>query len=442
MKKFLLSFVTMAVVLTGCGGGGSEPTSSEPASEPQNDAEPITEEEVTLDSSVEIDFWHAMSGGHEESLQAIVEEFNANSEFITVKAVNQGSYDDLQQKIMAAAKAKGLPAISQVTTNVVPEYIANDFITSLDSYMNHETYGMTEEEITDIVDIFKESSTWDGTMYSIPFSKSTRILYYNSGMLEEHSLDVPKTWEDIRTIAETVTKDGVVGMGFENSFEMEFESILRQMGGEYVDEAGLEAKFASEKGIAALQLIKEMVDEGIARTAGEDGYMSNPFGRGDVAMYIGSSAGIPHVRGAAEGNIEWSATVLPTYNGVAATPFAGNDIVMYNQSSEEEQLAAWEFMKYLISTDVTAQWAQESGYLPVRYSAMELDSYRAFIEEFPEHGAGEQQFDAGYFSARVAGGNAVRNIILEELENIMLDRKTVEEGLQFAEDQANDALKK
>ena len=444
MKKSLFLLVLCFLLLVGCNSNNAAPSSSQPNNNnTPKEAKPEEPEvkELVIDQKVEIEFWHAMSGGHEEALEAIVEKFNAESEFITVKATNQGSYNDLQQKIMAAARAKGLPTISQVTTNIVPEFIKNGFVVPLDSFIENDKYGMSTEELEDIVSIFKESSSWDGTFYTLPFSKSTRVLFYNSGLLEEHGLEVPETWEDIRTISEKVTGNGVVGMGFENSFEMEFESILLQMGGEYVNEENLEAHFASETGVKALALIKDMIDDGIARTAGEDGYMSNPFGRGDVAMYIGSSAGIPFVRGAAEGNIEWSTTVLPTYNGSAATPFAGNDVIMYNQSTELEQLAAWEFMKYLTSTEVTAEWSMKSGYLPVRYSALGLDTYKNYISEYPEQGSAEKQFDAGFFSARVSGGSAVRNAVLEELENIMLDRKSIQEGLQDAQDKANDALK-
>ncbi len=445
MKKYVVSILVLILLLVGCNSNSKEVVITEPVSAPTaTEVKPEEPEvkELLIDQAVEVEFWHAMSGGHEEALQAIVDRFNEQSEFITVKATNQGSYSDLQQKIMAAARAKGLPTISQVTTNIVPEFIQNNFVVSLDSFIENETYGFSQAELEDLVDIFRQSSSWNGSYYTLPFSKSTRILFYNKGLLEANGLDVPKTWDDIRHISEVVTKDKVVGMGFENSFEMEFESILLQMGGEYVNEETLEAHFGSEVGVKALGLIKGMIDDGIARTAGEDGYMSNPFGRGDVAMYIGSSAGLPFVRSAAEGNIEWSATVLPTYNGSAATPFAGNDVIMYNQSTELEQLAAWEFMKYLTSTEVTAEWAMKSGYLPVRYSALNLDTYKQFIAEFPEHGAGESQFDAGYFSARVAGGSAVRNIVLEELENIMLDRKSIEDGLLDAQNAANEALKK
>ncbi|WP_100374251.1 ABC transporter substrate-binding protein [Bacillus sp. FJAT-45037] len=441
MKKWLLG-LGISVALVGCGNNGAENVST--GGDSSTDDEPANDEgstvAVELDSEVEIDFWHAMNGPHEEAVNAIIEEFNDSHEFITVKPVGQGSYNDLQQTIMASARANNLPVISQVTTNVIPDYVENNFVQSLDPYVYDEEIGFSEDELNDVIDIFRESSSWNGEYVTVPFSKSTRILYYNQDVLDEYGFDVPESWDDIKEISEAVKADGMVGMGFENAYEMEFEALLLQMGGEYIDEGAMEAHMGSEEGVQAMTFIKDMIDNGLARTAGEDQYMSNPFGRGDVALYIGSSAGLPHVAAAADGNIEWGTTVLPTHEEKEAVGFAGNDIIMFDQATDEEKAAAWEFMKHITSTDVTANWAMDTGYLPVRYSSYDLDEYQAFIEEQPKYAAAGEQFDAGFFTGRVPGGNTIRNIVIEELEEILLDRKTVEEGLQSAQDRANAEL--
>lgn len=392
------------------------------------------------DGPAEVEFWHAMSGPHEEAIKKFADDFNSTHDDITIKPVNQGSYEDLQQKIMAAAKAGNLPDMAQATTNVIPEYIDNKFITSLNDFIEDPEVGLSEDELNDYIEVFRDSSTWDDTYYSLPFSKSTRVLFYNQTLLEENGLEAPKTWDELQEVAKTVTKDGVVGMGFENSYEAEFQGILKQMGGTYMDEATGEPEFASKEGQEAMGMISGMIDEGIARTAGEDEYMSNPFGRGDVAMYIGSSAGIPHVGGAMEDGIEWSTASIPTLDGEAATTFAGNDIVIFNQSEEAEQKAAWEFMKYLTSPEVTSEWSMLSGYLPIRQSALDTEEYQKFLEENPAYKAGTEQFDAGFFIARVPGGDAVRNIVLEEMDYILQGMKTVEEGLTEAQERAKAEL--
>lgn len=436
MKKLLS--LTMALILllsfTACSGGNE--TVNENGGESGEIATTITE-------PVEVEFWHAMSGGHEEALTKITNDFNEQHENITVKLVNQGSYGDLGQKVMASAKADTLPVMSQAYEDWITEYIQYDFVTNLTPYINHPEVGWTEDELNDIVKVFREANQWDGKYYGIPFNKSTRILFYNTGLLEERNVEVPTTWDELRAAAEKLTfeENGkkVIGMGFENAIGLEFSTYVKQAGGDFIDEKTGEVLFNSPEGKEALTFINDMIQDGVARLAGEDGYMSGPFGRGDVAMYIGSSAGIPYVAGSAEGNIEWSATVLPK-GKEAATNFAGTNVTVFNTATEQQKLAAWKYMKFLINTKNTAYWAEKSGYLPVRYSALESESWKAYVKENPVYGVGQQQFDAGFYDPRVIGAYGMKNAVAKEIEAVLLGQKTVEQGLNDAAEAAQKEL--
>ncbi|WP_066418153.1 extracellular solute-binding protein [Sutcliffiella cohnii] len=186
----------------------------------------------------------------------------------------------------------------------------------------------------------------------------------------------------------------------------------------------------SSEGKEALEFVNNMILDGVARTAGEDGYMSGPFTRGDVALYIGSSAGIPYVAAPAEENgINW-----------AATPFAGTNVSIFASASDEEKKAAFEYMKFLINTENTTYWAMQSGYLPVRYSALESSEWKQYTDENPEYGVGEQQFDAGFFDPRIVGAYGLKNSVAKEIDRVFLGELTVEEGLEAAEKAADREL--
>lgn len=432
MKKWILLIMISTFLIAGC-STSSENTSSNSALNGKSN-----------EAAVEIEFWHAMSGDRDEAINEIVENFNNEQDEVIVKAINQGNgkYADLEKKLMAAGKANQLPAVSQVTATIVPEFTKNGFVEELNPYIENEDYGLTDDSLEDIIEPFREASIWDGSYYTLPFGKSIRVLYYNKGILEEHGFDVPETWDELKEIAIQVTNDNVVGMGFENDFYLEYQSLLAQMGGKYIDEEKNEVLFNSKEGIQALQFIKDLFDEGAARMPGEDGFLSGPFARGDVAMYITSSPGVTHIRELVEDDLEWSTAVLPAYDGSSSTSFFGNEILMYSQSTEEEKIAAWKFMKYLISTEVTTEWATKSGYLPARYSAIESEEYKNFLEEDPEFLPSVEQFDAAIMSPRIPGAKAIENILFEEFDEVILDRKTVEEALDSAETRANEELNK
>jgi ABC-type glycerol-3-phosphate transport system substrate-binding protein len=60
------------------------------------------------------------------------------------------------------------------------------------------------------------------------------------------------------------------------------------------------------------------------------------------------------------------------------------------QTTPEEQLSAWLFVKWLTETEHTAYWAQSTGYFPVRRSAAEgLRDYG------PEYGRAFSFLDLG-----------------------------------------------
>ena len=56
-------------------------------------------------------FWHQHSGARQEELDKIVAEFNETNEWgITVEALNQGSYDDIYQRMTTSlASGEALP---------------------------------------------------------------------------------------------------------------------------------------------------------------------------------------------------------------------------------------------------------------------------------------------------------------------------------------------
>ncbi|MFJ5625035.1 extracellular solute-binding protein [Peribacillus loiseleuriae] len=445
MKKFLLLAITaiLTFALAACSNGSTAKTNSSNSEKSDSKNGQTSGITTTIDKPVTIEFWHAMTGHLGETLQKMTDEFNHSQENITVKLVSQGNYGDLSKKVMASAKARTLPVMSQAYEDWMTQYIQNDLITDLTPYVQDEKYGWTDEEYNDIVKVFRDANTWDGKLYGVPFNKSTEILYYNTDMFKENNLAAPTTWEELRNAAQKLTnKDKkVVGLGLENSIGTSFPTWVRQAGGTFLDEGSNKIMFDSPEGKEALEFLNGMMVDGIARLAGEDEYMSNPFGRGDTGIYIGSSAGIPFVSQAAEGNINWSAAPLPK-GKVGATSFQGTNITVFSSATDEEKLAAWEYLKFMTSKEQTVFWAKETGYIPVRTSALEDPTWKQYIEENPVYGVGQLQFESGFYDPRPVGAFDMKNVVSKEVQSVLLGQKTVDQGLADAAKGAQDALDK
>lgn len=60
---------------------------------------------------------------------------------------------------------------------------------------------------------------------------------------------------------------------------------------------------------------------------------------------------------------------------------AGTNVVIFADAPRAKKDAAWEFVKWFTSPEVTARWAASTGYVPVRMSAMESEAMAVRFEE-------------------------------------------------------------
>ena len=61
-----------------------------------------------------------------------------------------------------------------------------------------------------------EDSYVDGQIYSIPFQRSTMVLFYNKDAFKEVGLDpekAPATWEEVVEYGQKLTNDNRFGVG-------------------------------------------------------------------------------------------------------------------------------------------------------------------------------------------------------------------------------------
>jgi multiple sugar transport system substrate-binding protein len=122
------------------------------------------------------------------------------------------------------------------------------------------------------------------------------------------------------------------------------------------------------------------------------------------------------------------------------TVLFGANICMF-KSTPERQKAAWEFIKYFCSPEVTALWATKTGYLPVRSSATETDVMKAFFEAKPQN---RRAIDALPFARpepNVAGIQTVRTLVDKAESDVVYRVKTPEEAAKALAAGAEKALR-
>ncbi|MFC0525565.1 ABC transporter substrate-binding protein [Pontibacillus salicampi] len=395
-NKWSLSMIALfvVIVLAACSndsGGTAEENQS------QSEADASTEESENTEASsgeqTEITFWHAMGGDTQTTLEEIVANFNEDNPNITVNPQYQGSYDEALTKFRSVGGSNDAPAIIQTYEIGTRYMIDSGFVEPVQTFIDEDNYDTSqlEENITNYY-------TVDGKMYSMPFNSSTPVLIYNKDAFKEAGLDPenpPRTYSEMKDAAQklTVSKDGNVEQyGFSMlNHGWFFEELVYTQGGYYVNEqngrAGTpkEATFSGEEGQRVFNFLNDLNKEGAFGNFGSKwDDIRAAFQSGKTAMYMDSSAG---VRGIIDNSdFEVGVAYIPHPDDVEPEGVAigGASIWMSNGIEEEKQQAAWEFMKYLTTSEVQAKWHVETGYFSINPDAYEESIVTEEYEKYPQ----------------------------------------------------------
>jgi multiple sugar transport system substrate-binding protein len=129
--------------------------------------------------------------------------------------------------------------------------------------------------------------------------------------------------------------------------------------------------------------VKKMHTDGYFNLAANFGanYCSDALKAIQCLMTVGSTAGVRYNE---SGDYDYDLGVAPIPYKTEDKKYViqqGTNIAMLDvNKTEEEKLAAWKFLKFLLTPENTAAFAMETGgYFPVRKSAFVSDAYQEYL---------------------------------------------------------------
>jgi multiple sugar transport system substrate-binding protein/sn-glycerol 3-phosphate transport system substrate-binding protein len=404
-------------------------------------------DEVDL-TGANVVFWHQHSGGREEELMAIVDEFNATNEWgITVEARNEGGYGDIYDKMIAGLTTGELPGLVVAYQNQAAAYEVADGLVSLEPYINNATYGLSEEELADFFKSFivsDELPQFGGKAYGFPPNRSMELMYFNADWLAElraaGAVSFDGAPKDPDQFAEAVcaaknnpfskNADPSTSVGYEvRTDASNVASMAFATGGDIYDYENNKFTYA-QKGLADyMTMMANLLADGCASEIAENFGDQTDFGNGKVLFTMGSSSGLPFYGSAVAdgeaGGFAWSVAAVPytTPNPVMNVYGAS---VSIPKTDPQTQLAAWLFVRFYTSADIQARWARASNYFPVRESVA-----NGLTDYFAENPAYQTSFEllrytktepgvAGYDPIRDAAQEAFIRVLNGEDANTVL----------------------
>lgn len=444
--------------------------------------------ELTTDP-ITINLVHANGAEIEALLNKYATSFEAlypNVDIVIEPGV--GNYDTLRSNMIQAITAEEYPNIVQGYPDHVSEYLNGGVVVNLDPYVSSSVHGLTgADDFEDIIQAYREeNSQYDtrGTLYSLPYNKSTEVMIYNKTVFDNLGLEVPETWQELFAIADQLRAEGerlaeiqvraenptlteselapliadakalIKPAAYDSSGNM-FITFTRQFGGSYtgIDFETRDGQYLwndDANTTAAMQFLYDNRDDlTLPEFWGQD-YASTPFVNQQVFVTFGSTAGI---RYNIPGGLETGLGDLFTI-GVAPIPYnadmpeeraviqQGTNMSILKSGDPQKDLASYLFLKHIISSENTADFAMNTGYLPVRTSGYLSAAYQTFLGE--ENNAiamvanvAYLQTDYFFYDPAFIGSSRARAQVGLAAERIILGDGNIAEALQDAYNEAN-----
>ena len=423
-RFLLLSGGSLAALATGCGGGQGVGGAAE-----EEGVGGFTGGEYT-GAAVTLAYWNGFTGGDGPAMQALVKEFQAANDKITIDN-NTVEWADFYQQLPAAVNAGKGPDVGVMHLDQLATNAARNVIVPLDDVA--ESLELAESDFSPSV---WESGIYDGSRYGIPLDVHSLGMFFNQDHFDKAKITEPPT--DAASLDEACKK--LQAAGFKEPFWMPnlwpahlmFLSLLWQFGGEPYAADGSEATFGSEEGVQALTWMREQIDKGYS-----------PENVNADAEYIAFKEGGNSIHWNGIWQINDLNATGPNY-GLAPLPVIGNEMASWanshnffltSQAAEEQDPAdaAKTFIGWM--SEQSAKWS-DAGMIPARNSAREEPAYTDSVQA----SLGEQTEHLHFLPAVPGLGDITPQTIEIAVNEAMLGRKSPEDALAEAQDDANQLL--
>jgi sn-glycerol 3-phosphate transport system substrate-binding protein len=389
MRKSLLSLVAilfLSVTLGACGGGEKgAPTAQTPGT---RTAGPVT-----------IELWHSEVASNQDTLNRLVDQFNASQDEVRVRVSFQGAYNEAMTKLIASLPTGNVPAVMMPGTSHMQMMIDSGAVTPIQDFVDRDGYDLSDLDPKGI-----QFYTSQGKLWAMPIAIEIPLLYYNKVTFREVGLDPerpPQDLEELRQYSEKLLKRDSAGNVVRSGLAMEIAGwpkvVLAEHGDFFVDnENGRDGRatkvlFDNDTGRWFFQWWHDMVDSGLAFNVGRnptaaEGFLAIASGR--AVMTFAQSGALRPVIDTVEAGVQGVEVGIGRVPGapggtgqtVGLAPYG---LWILNVRPKEEQEAAWKFIKWIVEPEQQAEWFAGSGYLPASRSAVDLPAAQDVLARYP-----------------------------------------------------------
>jgi len=372
MRRSLIGAVAVAaaaaLTLTGCSSSGGD-TGNGGGS-------------TTL-KLVVADYGTGPSNSSAKYWQGIVKDFHAKNPSINVD-VTTINWNDFDNQVQTLIQNKNYPDITE------GDYFAN--------YAQEGLLYSASDVLSDpgnLLQVFKQQGSYNGTQYGMPWTTSSRTLFYNKKLFQQAGISsAPQSWSDIQNDAAKIkAKTGKVGFGLPlGPEEAQAEAYLWFMGnnGGYEDSQG-KWVINSAQNVETMNFLQQLYKAG--DTEPNPGSKNRTdlwqtFAAGDIGMINGSPALLPIISSAGKLKpSDYASVAIAGKNGPLDTTLGVCDnVAAFKPNGHQAEIK--KFLDFAYQDKYQLQFDKEYDLLPATTSATNALSsdptFAPFLKALPK----------------------------------------------------------
>ncbi len=224
------------------------------------------------------------------------------------------------------------------------------------------------------------ASVWRGSIHGVPAFIDAGLLYYRKDLLAKHHLDVPKTWPELDSVAQTILaaearpRDELVGYSAQL---MQYEGLVCNLleliaanRGRLLDEGSSRATLDDPRTLEAIRWVRDRVVGGLAPRSVltyQEPESLAPFLQGRVIFLRDWPYAWQVVNDPAQSRVVGQVGIapLPRFPGGESRATLGGWLYGINAASRKSD-AAWQFIAFMTSPEIQRFFAHEASLAPTR----------------------------------------------------------------------------
>jgi sn-glycerol 3-phosphate transport system substrate-binding protein len=409
-------------------------------------------------AQTEIQWWHAMTGGNNNLIVKLADDFNASQKDYKVVPSYRGSYPDTLNAGIAAFRAGQAPHILQVFEVGTATMMAATGAVKPVHVMMKEA-GEPFDPKAYLSAITGYYSTSKGDMLSFPFNSSSTVMWYNKDAFRKAGLDPekpPKTWPEVFEAAKKLKASGHPNCGFSNAWvtwvNLEQLSAWHNLPlatkANGMDGFDTVLKFNGPLQVKHLETLVQLQKDKTYDYSGRTNTGEGRFTSGECAIFLTSSGFFGNVRSNAK--FDFANAPMPYYPDVAGAPqnsiIGGGSLWVMGGKSANEYKGVAKFFAFLSDTDRQVEIHKASGYLPITKAAYAKAKASGYYKEFPYLETPLLELTNKEPTENSRGlrlGNMVqlRDVWAEEIEAALAGKKSAKQALDDAVARGNAMLR-